>query len=72
MRADLRSSGGSRPQLITTLEQAARAAERHRAFPHVAGWCRALAALPRTRWPDADERLTAVAGHPGLWVRRVG
>lgn len=72
-KVDGRPAGdGSRPQLITTLEQAARAAGHHRAFPHLAGWCRELAARLRARWPDADERLNALAGHPAHWVRRGG
>ncbi|RVX44076.1 phosphotransferase family enzyme [Nonomuraea polychroma] len=50
----------SRPQLVATLEAAARTAEAHRALPHLAGWARQAAARLRRRWPDADLDLDAV------------
>ncbi|MGP3960167.1 phosphotransferase family protein [Nonomuraea sp. 3N208] len=60
-RVDARPPGDdSRPQLVATLEAAARTAEAHRALPHLAGWARQAADLLRRRWPDADLDLDAV------------
>ncbi|WP_425248047.1 hypothetical protein [Streptomyces sp. NEAU-NA10] len=54
-RLDARPPGDpSRPQLVATLEAAARTADAHRALPHLAGWAHRTAALLRRRWPDAD------------------
>jgi hypothetical protein len=61
---------GSRPQMIATLESAARAADHHRSLPHLAGWCRTLGETLRRRWPDANEVLTRLAGDAAAWVRR--
>lgn len=60
----------SRPQMISTLEAAARAAAHHRSLPHLAGWLRALAGELRRRWPDADSTLRRLAAEPAAWVRR--
>lgn len=51
----------SRPQMISTLESAARAATAHRALPHLTTWSRRVATALRHRWKDADTDLTA---HP--------
>jgi hypothetical protein len=51
----------SRVQLVSTLECAAVAARRHRAFPAVSGWADRCAAWLRRRWPDADLDLGAYA-----------
>jgi Ser/Thr protein kinase RdoA (MazF antagonist) len=40
---------------------AARTAQAHQALPHLAGLCRHLAEVLRTRWPDADVDLTALS-----------
>ncbi|WP_326795767.1 phosphotransferase [Streptomyces sp. NBC_01808] len=62
---DVRVQGDpSRPQLIETLEAAARTAEHRCAFPHLAGWTRRTAALLRHRWPDADLDLTDPVAFP--------
>jgi hypothetical protein len=50
----------SRPQLVATLEAAARTAETHRALPRLAGWARRTADVLRRRWPDADLDLDAL------------
>ncbi|WP_344476019.1 phosphotransferase [Nonomuraea monospora] len=52
---DARPAGDdSRAQLVATMEATARTADTRRALPHLAGWCRHLAAALRRRWPDAD------------------
>jgi len=51
----------SRPQLVETLEAAARVACTYRALPHTAGWTRAVAEQLRRRWPDADLDFTGPA-----------
>ena len=62
---DTRAPGDrSRPQLVETMESAARAAEAHRALPHLAGWARRTAGVLRRRWPDADLDLTDEARFP--------
>jgi aminoglycoside/choline kinase family phosphotransferase len=60
----------SRLQLVETLESAARAAEAHRALPHLAGWARRTADVLRRRWPDADLDLTDWAKFPPYSPRR--
>ncbi len=68
---DARPAGHpSRPQLVATLEAAARAAEAFRALPHLAGWARRAADLLRRRWPDADLDLTDPAAFPAFSPRR--
>ena len=62
----------SRLQLVETLESAARAAEAHRALPHLAGWARRTADTLRRRWPDADLDLTDRAKFPPYSPRRNG
>lgn len=49
---------GSRLQLVSTLESAARTAEAHHALPQLAGWFWSAAGALRRRWPDADLDLT--------------
>ncbi|WP_436764163.1 hypothetical protein [Streptosporangium sp. V21-05] len=52
---DARAPGErSRLQMVFTLDAAARAAEHHRALPHLAGWTRRVAQVLRRRWPDTD------------------
>lgn len=58
-----------RPQLVETLEAAARTAASHRAFPHLTGWARRTAALLRRRWPDADLDFTDPAAFPPYTAR---
>lgn len=61
-KVDMRTPGDkSRPQLIETLEAAARVACAHRALPHTAGWIRGTAERLRRRWPDADLEFTGPA-----------
>ena len=68
---DARAPGDhSRPQLVETLESAARTAEAHRAVPHLAGWARRTADVLRRRWPDADLDLTDPARFPPYTPRR--
>jgi hypothetical protein len=68
---DTRAPGDhSRLQLVETLESAARAAQAHRALPHLAGWARRTADLLRRRWPDADLDLTDWARFPPYSPRR--
>ena len=68
---DARAPGDhSRLQLVETLESAARAAEAHRALPHLAGWARRAAGVLRRRWPDADLDLTDWASFPPYSPRR--
>ena len=68
---DTRAPGDhSRLQLVETLESAARAAEAHRALPHLAGWVRRTAGVLRRRWPDADLDLTDWARFPPYSPRR--
>jgi hypothetical protein len=68
---DARAPGDpSRPQLVETLESAARTAEAHRAVPHLAGWARRTADVLRRRWPDADLDLTDPARFPPYSPRR--
>ncbi|MFI8535029.1 hypothetical protein ACIGMX_32885 [Streptomyces aquilus] len=56
---DTRSPGDpSRPQLIETLEAAARTAETHRALPHLTSWARRTADLLRRRWSGGDQEFT--------------
>ncbi|MEU1285022.1 hypothetical protein [Kitasatospora sp. NPDC005856] len=67
---DARSPGdGSRPQLVETLEAAARTAETCRALPHLTGWSRRTADLLRRRWPDADLDFTGQATFPPYTAR---
>lgn len=57
---DARAPGeNSRLQMVLTLDAAARAAEHHRALPHLAGWAHRVAQALRRRWPDADVDRTA-------------
>ncbi|WP_204286111.1 hypothetical protein [Microbispora amethystogenes] len=51
----------SRAQLVTTLEAAAATAQAHHALPQLTGLCRRLAEAPRSRWPDADVDIAALA-----------
>jgi hypothetical protein len=44
----------SRQQLISTLEAAARTAERRDAFPNLSGWIARMAEALRRHWPDAN------------------
>ncbi|MGN9838869.1 hypothetical protein ACTMTI_12175 [Nonomuraea sp. H19] len=54
-KIDARPPGDdSRPQLIATMEAAARTADAHRVLPCLSGWARQVADLLRRRWPDAD------------------
>lgn len=63
---DARTPGeNSRFQMVCTLDAAARAAEHHRALPHLAGWARRVAQVLRRRWPDADR-----AAYPAYTPRR--
>ncbi|MFF4648276.1 hypothetical protein [Streptomyces sp. NPDC001389] len=67
---DTRSPGDpSRPQLIATLEAAARTAEVHKALPHLAAWTRRIAALLRSRWTDADQDFADLARFPPYRAR---
>ncbi|MGH3313067.1 MAG: hypothetical protein ACRDP3_21190 [Streptomyces sp.] len=67
---DTRSPGDdSRPQLVETLEAAARTAETHRALPHLTNWARRTAVLLRRRWPDADLDFTGQAASPPYTAR---
>lgn len=66
-----RAGDGSRAQIITTLENSARAAVHHGAMPHAADWYVDLALRLRARWPDADSLLNDLAGGPPAWTRRV-
>ena len=68
---DARAPGDrSRPQLVETLEAAARTAENHRVFPHLTGWVRRTADQLRGRWPDAGLDLTNPATFPPCTARR--
>jgi aminoglycoside phosphotransferase (APT) family kinase protein len=68
---DTRAPGDhSRPQLVETLESAARTAQAHRALPRLAGWAWRTAGLLRRRWPDADLDLTDWARFPPYSPRR--
>jgi hypothetical protein len=70
---DARAPGDhSRLQLVETLESAARAADAHRALPHLAGWARRTADALRRRWPDADLDLTDRVKFPPYSPRRNG
>jgi hypothetical protein len=61
-RLDARPPGDpSRPQLVATLEAAARTADARRALPRLAGWAHRTAARLRHRWPDADLDPAALA-----------
>ncbi|NUP36512.1 MAG: phosphotransferase [Streptomyces sp.] len=60
----------SRPQLIATLEAAARTARTHRALPHLTAWVQRIAALLRERWPDADQDFTDPVRFPPYQPRR--
>jgi hypothetical protein len=60
----------SRPQLVETLEAAARTAENHRTFPHLTSWARRTADLLRRRWPDADLDFTNPTAFPSYTARR--
>ncbi|MFD5385447.1 hypothetical protein ACFWMG_10895 [Streptomyces sp. NPDC127074] len=67
---DTRSPGDdSRPQLVATLEAAARTAETHRALPHLTRWARRTADLLRRRRPDADLAFTDRAAFPPYTAR---
>jgi hypothetical protein len=44
----------SRVQMVSTLESAAQAAQRHRSLLHLAGWVERVAHSLRRRWTDAD------------------
>lgn len=59
----------SRPQLVATLEGAARTAESYRAFPHLTSWTRRTADLLRRRWPDADLDFTNPTAFPPYTAR---
>ncbi len=59
-------------QSAKTLESAARAAEAHRALPHLAGWALRAADALRRRWPDADLDLTDRVMFPPYSPRRNG
>jgi len=62
-KVDMRPPGDqSRPQLVETLEAAARVACSYRVLPHTAGWIRGIAERLRRRWPDADLVFTGPAG----------
>ncbi|MET8417577.1 hypothetical protein ACWD7C_38895 [Streptomyces sp. NPDC005134] len=68
---DARAPGDhSRPQLVETLEAAARTAEAHGVFPHLTGWARRTAHLLRQRWPDADLDFTNPTAFPPYTARR--
>ena len=68
---DTREPGDdSRPQLVETLEAAARTAMAHRAFPHLTSWALRTADLLRRRWPDADLDFTDAAALPPYTARR--
>lgn len=68
---DTREPGDdSRPQLVETLEAAARTAMAHRAFPHLTSWVLRTADLLRRRWPDADLDFTDAAALPPYTARR--
>ncbi len=68
---DTRAPGDhSRLQLVETLESAARAAEAHRALPHLTGWVGRTADVLRRRWPDADLDRTDWARFPPYSPRR--
>lgn len=60
----------SRPQLIATLEAAARTSRTHRALPHLTAWVRRIAALLRERWPDADQDFADPVRFPPYQPRR--
>ncbi|MER5650660.1 hypothetical protein [Streptosporangium sp. NPDC002524] len=65
---DARPPGeNSRLQMVFTLDAAARAAEHHRALPHLSGWARRVAQVLRRRWPDTDVDRTA---YPAYTPRR--
>ncbi|MFB9679484.1 hypothetical protein [Streptosporangium vulgare] len=65
---DARAPGeNSRLQMVLTLDATARAAEHHRALPHLAGWAHRVAQALRRRWPDADVDRTA---YPAYTPRR--
>lgn len=59
----------SRPQLIATLEAAARTADLHNALPHLTAWTYRIAALLRRRWPDADQDFADPARFPPYRAR---
>lgn len=44
----------ARPQLVSTLEAAARTAERRHSLPNLSGWIHQVAEALRRRWPDAN------------------
>ncbi|MFI1333997.1 hypothetical protein ACH4U7_28615 [Streptomyces sp. NPDC020845] len=68
---DTRPTGHrSRPQLIATIEAAARTARTHRALPHLTAWVQRIAALLRERWPDADQDFTDPMRFPPYQPRR--
>lgn len=48
----------SRLQMVSTLESAATAAERHNSLHRLSGWIRHVAEALRQSWPDADVDLT--------------
>ncbi len=54
----------SRPQLVATLEAAARTAAGHKALPHLTVWGRRVATRLRRRWPDADQDFADGATFP--------
>ena len=61
-KVDMREAGHpSRPQLVETLEAAARVACTYRVLPHTAGWIRAVAERLRGQWPDANLDFTGPA-----------
>lgn len=67
---DARAPGDrSRPQLVETLEAAARTAQAHGVFPHLTGWARRTAHLLRRRWPDADLDFTDPTVFPPYTAR---
>lgn len=56
---DARAPGDqSRLQMVSTLESAARVAERHSSLPRLSSWVRQIAAALRSRWPDTDVDLS--------------
>ncbi|HEU5331795.1 MAG TPA: hypothetical protein VFU73_03500 [Actinocrinis sp.] len=70
-KLDARAPGDrSRPQLVETLEAAARVACAYRALANTTGWIRAVAERLRQRWPDADLDFTGPAAMAPYSPRR--
>lgn len=58
-KLDARTPGDqSRLQMVSTLDSAATAAERHNSLPRLSGWMRKIADALRRSWPDTDVALT--------------